>query len=114
MMLFLKLAYGDREKGNLFKECLRSKSQVFQHQHLRKQVSLSTKISKSGLFPHISVGKTEPVVIHYLIVQDSSRTLQNHLATFLPMKMGGWVLKMMEKGKEKFIDEISGAGVAIE
>ena len=77
MMLFLKLAYGDREKGNLFKECLRSKSQVFQHQHLRKQVSLSTKISKSGLFPHISVGKTEPVVIHYLIVQDSSRTLQN-------------------------------------
>ena len=77
MMLFLKLAYGYREKGNLFKECLRSKSQVFQHQHLRKQVSLSTKISKSGLFPHISVGKTEPVVIHYLIVQDSSRTLQN-------------------------------------
>ena len=50
MMLFQKLAYGDREKGNLFKECLRSKSQVFQHQHLRKQVSLSTKISKSGYF----------------------------------------------------------------
>ena len=59
------------------------------------------------------MGKTEPVVIHYLIVQDSSRTLQN-LAIFLPLKMGGCILKMIEKGKEKFIDEISGAGVAIE